>query len=28
VKDKDVKVEVKSENKESELVSFENSLID
>ena len=28
VKDKDVKVEVKSENKESELVSFGNSLID
>lgn len=28
VKDKDIKVEVKSENKESELVSFENSLID
>lgn len=27
-KDKDVKVEVKSENKESELVSFGNSLID
>ena len=28
VKDKDVKVEVKSENKESEFVSFGNSLID
>ena len=28
VKDKDVKVEVKSENKEPELVSFGNSLID
>jgi len=28
VKDKDIKVEVKSENKESELVSFGNSLID